>query len=54
MNKKQYIQPTVEVMDVKMDAALMSVTSVESQGLDNEEKLDYDKSEKKSIWDNAM
>lgn len=54
MNKKQYIQPTVEMVGMKMDTALLGMSDVKGQGLGEKDELKYDKSEKKSIWDYAM
>ena len=53
MNKKPYMQPATQVVNVKMDTALLSISEVKSQGLNNEEKLNYSK-EKKRTWNYAM
>ena len=54
MKKKQYQQPTIKTVKIQQAQMLCgSVNNVTTSGLDGEEKLDYDKSDNKSLWDDA-
>lgn len=55
MKKKEYIQPEMQTM-LMHGCEILSMSDVKTQGLGDKEsdQLNYDKSEKKSIWDYGM
>ena len=54
MKKKEYIQPEMQTM-LMHGCEILSVSDVQAKGLGEEsDKLNYDKSDKKSIWDYGM
>ena len=56
MTKKTYLRPTTNVVEVKIvQLVCVSLQSVNSNGLDTNESLDYGdgKTTEKDVWDEA-
>ena len=54
--KKIYQRPAIELCEAETEEQLLALSSVQSNGLDMEESLDYgdtDGNKEKNIWDEA-
>ena len=54
--KKIYQRPAIELFEAETEEQLLALSSVQSNGLDMEESLDYGDTEgnkEKNIWDEA-
>ncbi|MBR0036073.1 MAG: hypothetical protein IJP70_00365 [Bacteroidales bacterium] len=55
MIKKEYKQPAMEMVTIRQTQPICaSLTGVQSNGLDDADKLDYDNSYRSNLWDDAL
>ena len=54
--KKTYVRPAIETCEAETEEQLLALSSVSSNGLDDNEALDYgdeDGTTEKNLWDEA-